>query len=52
MSDMKISPQKQADGNNKEADVKSVTEFLTGILDEDDLDARKAERLKEKYETT
>ena len=30
---------------------KSVTESLTGILKEDDLDARKAKRLKEKYET-
>lgn len=43
MSEVEIS-QKQPDG-------KSVTESLTGILKEYDLDARKAERLKEKYET-
>ena len=42
---------KQTDSNNQKLDGKSVTESLTGILKEDDLDARKAKRLKEKYET-
>ena len=51
MSDVKISRKEQSDSNNPEADEKSVTESLIGILNEDDLDARKAERLKEKYET-
>ena len=51
MSDVEISRKKQTDSNNQKPDGKSVTESLTGILKEDDLDARKAERLKEKYET-
>ena len=51
MSDLEISRNKQTDSNNQKPDGKSVTESLTGILKEDDLDARKAERLKEKYET-
>lgn len=52
MSEVKISQNEQTDNNNQKADEKSVTEALIGILSEDDLDARKAERLKEKYETT
>ena len=52
MSDVEISRKKQTDSNNQKPDGKSVTESLTVILKEDDLDARKAERLKEKYETT
>ena len=52
MSDVEISRKKQTDSNNQQPDGKSVTESLTGILKEDDLDARKAERLKDKYETT
>lgn len=52
MSDVEISQKQQIDSNNQKPDGKSVTESLTGILKEDDLDARKAERLKEKYETT
>ena len=51
MSDVEISRKEQTDSNNQEADEKSVTESLIGILNEDDLDTRKAERLKEKYET-
>ena len=51
MSDVEISPQKQTDSNNQKPDGKSVTESLTGILKEDNLDVRKAERLNEKYET-
>lgn len=50
MSGVEISQKKQTDSNNQKLDGKSVTESLTGILKEDDLDARKAERLKEKYE--
>lgn len=52
MSDAKISQKEQTDSNNQKPNGKSVTESLTGILKEDDLDARKAEGLKEKYETT
>lgn len=52
MSDVEISQKQQIDSNDQKPDGKSVTESLTGILKEDDLDARKAERLKEKYETT
>lgn len=52
MSDVEISQKKQTDSNNQEADERNITESLIGILNEDDLDARKAERLKEKYETT
>ena len=52
MSDMKIRQKQQTDSNNQGADEKSVTESLIGILSEDDLDVRKAKRLKEKYETT
>jgi len=51
MSDVEISQKKQTDSNNQKLDRKGVTESLTGILKEDDLDARKAERLKEKYGT-
>ena len=51
MSDVEISQKQQIDSNDQKPDGKSVTECLTGILKEDDLDARKAERLKEKYET-
>ena len=51
MSDVEIIRKKQTDSNNQKPDGKSVTESLTGILKEDDLDARKAKRLKEKYET-
>ena len=51
MSDVEISRKKQTDSNNQKPDGKSVTESLTGILKEDDLDARTAERLTEKYET-
>lgn len=50
MSGVEISQKKQTGSNNQKLDGKSVTESLTGILKEDDLDARKAERLKEKYE--
>lgn len=52
MSDVEISQKNQSDSKNQKLDGKGVTESLTGILKEDDLDARKAERLKEKYETT
>lgn len=52
MSDVKISQKEQTDSNNQKPNGKSVTESLTGILKEDDPDARKAEGLKEKYETT
>ena len=52
MSEVEISQKQQIDSNDQKPDGKSVTESLTGILKEDDLDARKAERLKEKYETT
>ena len=41
MSDVEISKKKQTDSNNQKPDGKSVTESLTGILKEDDLDARK-----------
>ena len=51
MSGVEISQKKQTDSNNQKLDGKSGTESLNGILKEDDLDARKAERLKEKYET-
>ena len=51
MSDVEISQKKQTDSDNQKANEKSITESLIGILNEDDLDARKAERLKEKYET-
>ena len=46
MSDVKISQKEQTDSNNQKPNGKSVTESLTGILKEDDLDARKAEGLK------
>ena len=52
LSAVETSQKKQTDSNNQKLDGKSVTESLTGILKEDDLDARKAESLKEKYETT
>ena len=52
MSDVKISQKEQTASNNQKPNGKSVTESLTGILKEDDPDARKAEGLKEKYETT
>lgn len=51
MSDVDISQKKQTDSNDQKPDGKSVTESLTGILKEDDLDLRKAERQKVKYET-
>ena len=51
MSEVEISQKQQIDSNDQKPDGKSVTESLTGILKEDDLDARKAKRLKEKYET-
>lgn len=51
MSEVEISQKQQIDSNDQKPDGKGVTESLTGILKEDDLDARKAERLKEKYET-
>ena len=51
MSDVEISQKKQTDSDNQKAHEKSITESLIGILNEDDLDARKAERLKKKYET-
>ena len=43
MSDVEISKKNQTDSNNQKPDGKSVTESLTGILKEDDFDARKAE---------
>ena len=44
MSGVEISQKKQTDSNNQKLDGKSVAESLTGILKEDDLDARKVER--------
>ena len=44
MSDVEISQKQQIDSNDQKPDGKSVTESLTGILKEDDLDARKAKR--------
>ena len=51
MSDVEISQKKQTDSDNQKAHEKSITESLIGSLNEDDLDARKAEGLKKKYET-
>lgn len=45
MSNVKISQKEKTDSNNQKPNGKSVTESLTGILKEDDLDARKAEVL-------
>ncbi len=43
MSDVEISQKKQTDSDNQKAHEKSITESLIGILNEDDLDARKEE---------
>lgn len=40
MSDVEISQKQQIDSNDQKPDGKSVTESLTGILKEDDLDTR------------
>ena len=40
MSEVEISQTQQIDSNDQKPDGKSVTESLTGILKEDDLDAR------------
>lgn len=50
MSESKFSQKKQDD--NRATDKMSVTESLTGILKDENLEALKAERLKEKYGTT
>lgn len=46
MSDVEISQKQQIDSNDQKPDGKSVTESQWDS-EEDDLDARKAERLKE-----
>ncbi len=40
MSEVEISQKQQIDSNDQKPDGKSVTESLTGILKEDNLDAR------------
>lgn len=51
MSDSKFSHKKQDNDDNCDTDKMSVTELLTGILKDENLEALKAERIKEKYET-
>lgn len=51
MSDSKFSHKKQDNDDNCDTDKMSVTESLTGILKDENLEALKAERIKEKYET-
>ena len=50
MNDSNVSQKKQ-DDNRATTDKMSVTESLTGILKDENLEALKAERIKEKYET-
>lgn len=51
MSDLKFSRKKQDNDDNRDTEKMSVTESLTGILKDENLEALKAERIKEKYET-
>lgn len=51
MSDSKFSHKKPDNDDNLDTDKMSVTESLTGILKDENLEALKAERIKEKYET-
>ena len=51
MSDLKFSRKKQDNDDNRDTDKMSITESLTGILKDENLEALKAERIKEKYET-
>ena len=50
MNDSNIS-QKKHDDNRDTTDKMNVTESLTGILKDENLETLKAERIKEKYET-
>lgn len=50
MSESKLSQKKQDD--NRVTDKMSLTESLAGILKDENLEALKVERLKEKYGTT
>ena len=50
MNDSNFS-QKKYDDNRDTTDKMSVTESLTGILKDENLEALKAEIIKEKYET-
>lgn len=51
MSDLKFSHKKQDNDDNRDTDKMSVTESLAGILKDENLEALKAARIKEKYET-
>jgi len=52
MNDANFGPKKQdGNANRGTTDKMSVTESLTGILKDENLEALKAERIKEKYET-
>ena len=51
MSDSKFSHKKPDNDDNRDTDKMSITESLTGILKDENLEALKAERIKEKYET-
>lgn len=51
MSESKFSQKKHDNDDNRDTDKMSVTELLTGVLKDENLEALKAEKMKEKYET-